>query len=305
MPLAGKVALITRAGSDPIGRGIATALAGQGVSVIVADLDERRGREVSDGLRTAGGHASFVRADLSRPQDASALLSTAERMYGGLDCLVNVLGGEQLDLSAQASAERAQANLLSALRCTVKTIEALRVRGGGSVLHIGSTSALGLGTHVSSPSRVATAAIPHLAARLAALGEVDIRVNCLAYGWLETPELRDFVGQLTPAQRLRAGIPTPLTPAQGIVELALQFLSDAALAGKVAFWAGGSEPVWLAGGRERPPFTVRASVPTTTTMGAPTLSDALPLREPLGPPEGPSPGFSRPSWAAVPRRPEP
>ncbi|MCI4342442.1 MAG: SDR family oxidoreductase [Thermoplasmata archaeon] len=301
MQLSGKVALVTRAGSDPIGRGIAAALALEGACVVVADLDERQGRATAAAISLAGGQASFIHADLGKPQDCAALLAGAERLYGGLDALVNVLAGEPLDAPAKANADRAQSNLLAALRGTVRAVETLRMRGGGSVLHIGSTTALGLGTHVSSPARVAGAAIPHLASRLAGLGQEGIRVNCLAYGWLATPELTDFVERLTTAQRLRAGVPASLTPADGVVKLGVQFVSDASLSGRVAFWAGGSEPVWLASGREYPSFRIRASVPTQTVMGPAPLSDGG--LAPLGRIE-PSPSISTSSWAFAPHRPK-
>ena len=62
--LAGKRALVTGSSSG-IGAGIARALAAEGASVIVHGRDQGRAREVADGIRTKGGTAEVVTADLA------------------------------------------------------------------------------------------------------------------------------------------------------------------------------------------------------------------------------------------------
>src|SRR5438105_445698 len=101
MKLLGRVAIVTGASSG-IGRGIALALAREGASVIVADVQEapRRGKyhEVDTvsptvaEIEAAGGRAAFVEADVSQEAEVSRMIQTAIEEFGGLDILVNNAG---------------------------------------------------------------------------------------------------------------------------------------------------------------------------------------------------------------------
>ena len=81
--LDGRVAVITGAG-DGIGRGIATVFAAEGADVVVAERNERTGREVADRI---GG--LFVRTDVAAKDDIVAAIGTATERFGRLDILVN------------------------------------------------------------------------------------------------------------------------------------------------------------------------------------------------------------------------
>ncbi|MGH7292400.1 MAG: SDR family NAD(P)-dependent oxidoreductase, partial [Myxococcota bacterium] len=96
MRLQGKVALITGAGSG-IGRETALLFAREGASVVIADLDEAAGTRVVGEVTSAGGRALFVRADVSKADDARAMIETAERSYGGLHVLMNNAGISHID----------------------------------------------------------------------------------------------------------------------------------------------------------------------------------------------------------------
>lgn len=101
--LQNKIALVTGATSN-IGRAIATALAAEGARVIVSGRDADRGAQVIAEIREAGGHADFVRADLTGDPSASAgLAADALALTGGrLDILVNNAGVYPLHSTADA-----------------------------------------------------------------------------------------------------------------------------------------------------------------------------------------------------------
>src|SRR6185369_6688493 len=91
MRLADRIAVVTGAGSG-LGRAGALELAREGARVVVSDLDVERGEETVAVIRAEGREARFVRADVSRPAEAKAIIDEAVTAYGGLDVLYNNAG---------------------------------------------------------------------------------------------------------------------------------------------------------------------------------------------------------------------
>src|SRR5579859_5769606 len=85
--LEGKCAIVTGSATG-IGKATATLFAKEGARIVVSDVDEA-GRQVVDAIKGDGGEAVFVRADVSRADDAARMVETAVRTYGRLDVLVN------------------------------------------------------------------------------------------------------------------------------------------------------------------------------------------------------------------------
>jgi len=89
--LAGKTAVVTGASSG-IGRAIAIAFAGEGASVVIADVTEQPvegGDSTLELIARAGGSASFHRTDVGRWDDVDALISGTVARHGRLDVMVN------------------------------------------------------------------------------------------------------------------------------------------------------------------------------------------------------------------------
>jgi len=98
--LEGRVALITGSGRG-IGRGIAQLMAEEGAAVIVNDFggnldgsggEQTPAQEVVDGIKAAGGRASANYGDVSKFEDARAMVQQAVDEYGRLDILCHVAG---------------------------------------------------------------------------------------------------------------------------------------------------------------------------------------------------------------------
>jgi NAD(P)-dependent dehydrogenase (short-subunit alcohol dehydrogenase family) len=78
MDMNGKVALIT-GGSNGIGEGVARHLAGQGASVVLADIDDERGAALAQEL---GGR--YIHTDVRQPEHSQAAVAFAVKEFGGL-----------------------------------------------------------------------------------------------------------------------------------------------------------------------------------------------------------------------------
>src|SRR4051794_15445721 len=94
--LAGKVAIVTGAGSEGqgvgIGRAIATVLAGEGARVCCVDLDGSRAAVTAGQIRQAGGEAFAVTADVSQAAACDHVVAETIAQFERLDILVNNVG---------------------------------------------------------------------------------------------------------------------------------------------------------------------------------------------------------------------
>src|SRR4051812_17475764 len=87
----GEVAIVTGAGRG-IGQAIAASLAGEGASVVVADLDSASARRVAGKIVAEGGRAIAIQADVAEPAKVSSLIADTLDQFGRLDVLVNNAG---------------------------------------------------------------------------------------------------------------------------------------------------------------------------------------------------------------------
>ncbi|GAB3344279.1 glucose 1-dehydrogenase [Marilutibacter aestuarii] len=186
--LKGKVALVTGA-SKGIGAGIASALAAEGASVVVNYASSQAGADaVVARIAEAGGQAVAVRGDVSRREDAEALVAAAIEHFGRLDILVNNSGVYEfaaLDEIDEAHFRRQfDVNVLGLLWTTQAAGKHLGE--GASIINIGSvvTRAVPPGSAVYTATKGAVDAITGVLSR--ELGPRGIRVNALNPGMVET-----------------------------------------------------------------------------------------------------------------------
>lgn len=86
-----KIAVVTGAGKG-IGKGIARVFALEGARVVVANRSEKSGRQTVSEIKENGGDGLFVRADISRPEDARRIAQAAMEAYGRIDILCQNAG---------------------------------------------------------------------------------------------------------------------------------------------------------------------------------------------------------------------
>jgi len=229
-----KVAIITGAGGG-MGRVAAQLFANEGAKVVVAEFGEAAGQETVEQVEAAGGHATFVKTDVSDEASAKAMVDHAIATYGRVDVLYNNAGVmPEADHSVidtdvatwdQVMAVNVRGVFLGCKYAIPKMVE----QGSGSVINIASFVAL-LGCSVPQDAYTASkGAIISLTRSLAVqFGPNGVRSNAICPGPVETPLLMDWLVKDEEAKRIRlARNPTGrFGKPEEIVNMAVYLASD-------------------------------------------------------------------------------
>src|SRR5689334_4596408 len=211
--LESKIALITGAGMG-MGREAAVLFAREGAQIVVADLNGQAAAETVDLVKRAGGEALAVVGDVAVEAEVKRMVEDGVRRFGGLHVLYNNAGvlwkdrdrsvletdGEQWD--------RVMAiNLKSVFWVTKHGIPHLKTARGGSIVMMGSVSALAGFTRAQDAYTAAKGALISLTKSLAIqFAKDNIRCNVIHPGIVDTPLQAPY---LTPEIRkeFETGIP--------------------------------------------------------------------------------------------------
>ena len=242
MELAEKVALVTGAGAG-IGRATALRLAREGAAVIIADVNEDAGSSVVREIRSEGGQAAFIFADVTSEADVSRMVAFAEAEFGRLDVLVNNAGGVTEPFFPEGEPEHwghaIDLNLRGVMLGIHFGVRAMKERGGGAIVNISSIGGIGFRSYDKPEYGAAKAGVVRLTASLATLNEqMGVRVNCICPGFVDTPASRHSRAQMTPQEREKLVPPVLLQPEQ-IAEAVVRFAKDETMAGRVMIWREG------------------------------------------------------------------
>jgi NAD(P)-dependent dehydrogenase (short-subunit alcohol dehydrogenase family) len=231
--LTNKVAVITGAGSG-MGRATAIRFAGEGASVVIADLNQDGGESAVRDCKENGGRAVFQKTDVTSESDIKNAIDRAVSEFGRLDITYNNAGvAGALGSIEHTSAEnwdRTCDVLLRAVFLGIKySIEPMRKAGGGSIISTASIAGI-LGTAGPVPYSVAKAGVIHLTKCAAVeLGKDRIRVNCICPGGINTPLLHKHIpgGESGTRQLLENAQPIPRAgTGEDIAGMALYLASD-------------------------------------------------------------------------------
>ncbi len=202
-----RVAVITGAASG-IGRAAALAFASAGARVVVADVNEAEGLGTVAAIKDRGGEGVFVRADVSREEDAERMVRAALNNYGRLDIMFNNAGIPMPPTPAEATPAELFDRIFAVnvrgvfLGCKY-AIPVMRAQGRGVIINTASTAGIrprpGMLAYSASKGAVVTLT-KALALELAPYG---IRVNAVAPVATDTPMLPVFFGTENPEEARR------------------------------------------------------------------------------------------------------
>ncbi len=213
MKMAGKVALVTGAGSG-IGRQTSLLLADEGAAVVAVDVNIDTAATTAGDIEALGGAAVAVQADVASDEACRSMVATAEATYGKLDILFNNAGISHADDSDSVATSEDVWDLTFAINAKgvflgcKYGIPALRKAGGGSIINTASFVArLGAAT----PQLAYTAskgAVVAMTRELAVIhARENIRVNALCPGPLNTELLMKYLDTDEKKQRRLVHIP--------------------------------------------------------------------------------------------------
>jgi NAD(P)-dependent dehydrogenase (short-subunit alcohol dehydrogenase family) len=247
MQVKDRAVVVTGAGGTGSGRAIALRFAHAGARVVASDVQDDGGRETVRLIEQNGGQGVFHHADVRVEEEVRSLIGFAEETFGPIAVLVNNASGpEFVPYDLDRWSDTIQTDLLGAMYATRFAIDSMRRGGGGAVINISSTSALGHGRKRAGGMPAydaAKAGILRLTTSLAWLADKErIRINCLVPDWIARPDLKAYVDSLSPEQKLKQGVPKKLTTPAEIANAVLRLATDEALAGRVLVWQSDDEP---------------------------------------------------------------
>lgn len=204
-----RVALVTGSSSG-IGRATALAFARTGAHVILASRSAAGNEAVVQQIRAEGGSATYLAADVSKPQDIDDLFHEIKTRFGRLDCAFNNAGifeysGSILDCTLETWETLQATNVRSVLLCMQREIRLMLGRGGAIV---NCSSVVGL-TGMAGPA--AYCATKHAIVgltRAAALefGTQGIRINVVCPSAVNNTTISATLRQVVPAEHMEAGV---------------------------------------------------------------------------------------------------
>jgi len=216
MDVSDKVAVVTGSSSG-VGRAVAELLARRGASVVVNYAHSAEDAEaVVASIRAAGGTAHAVRADVGRDGDCRALIRSAVETYGALHILVNNAGMTHFiphqDFEAvtdEVWEDTFRTNVQGTFNCTRAAAPHLKAAGEGAVVNVASIAGVrGVGSSI--PYAASKAAIITMTKSFARVLGPEVRVNCVAPGFIDGRWLRGGLGDRYDGAKAATAASTPL-----------------------------------------------------------------------------------------------
>ncbi len=187
-----KKTVIITGSTKGIGKATALRFAKDGFNIIVSGRNEKNGNAVVDEIKSNGGEAIFIKADVKKEEDVKHLVEKTVEKYGQLDVMVNNAGiaGTVATPLAQSTTENMQGllqtNVLGLYWGMKYAILEMQKKGKGSIINLASIAGLNGIPYTAQYCATKHAVVGLTKATAVELAPEGIRVNAVAPGAVDT-----------------------------------------------------------------------------------------------------------------------
>ena len=194
--LTGKAVIVTGAASG-IGQATSLLYATHGAKVVVSDIHEQAGKKVVDQIKSTGGEAIFIKADVSNPEECEQLVAKTVEAFGRVDIAFNNagIGGEANrigDMSIEGWNKIIAVNLSSVFYCMKYQLAQMEKQGNGAIINnssiLGSVGFANSAGYVAAKHGVIVGLTKNAALEYSSKG---IRINAIGPAFINTPLLTE------------------------------------------------------------------------------------------------------------------
>jgi len=202
MRLANKVAIIT-GGTGNLGAIQARRFASEGASIIIADIDSAKGKQIQRNIQSDYGNVIFTYLDVTKESSWIELINKTEQLFGLPTILVQNAGiyrsGKILDTEGKQWDSIMNVNAKGVFLGTKSVLPKMIAAGGGSIVNISSTAGI-LGSRISTAYNPSKAAV-RVFTKSTALqyAKNNVRANSIHPGPVES----EMLSQVYPDKNLK------------------------------------------------------------------------------------------------------
>jgi len=206
----GKVAIVT-GGASGIGLATVERMAAEGGIVVVADVQDDKGKAVAERLTGEGYKVSYKHLDVTSESGWENVVAEVVSEHGKLNILVNNAGigdNEPIEVTTKEMWDKVVAVTQTSVFLGTKAAgEALKASGNGSVVNTSSMFGI-IGGFGTAPAYHAAKGAVRLLTKSTALGwaKQGVRVNSVHPGFIQTPILgetdQQMLADITPMGRI-------------------------------------------------------------------------------------------------------
>ncbi len=200
MDVRGKAAIVTGSAVG-VGRAVALDLARSGANVVINySRSEDDAHETQRLVEAAGAKTLLVKADVSKDDQVQAMVRETVAQFGGLHVLVNNAAMTHFVPFADLDGMKEEywddiyaVNVKGVFFCSRAASKAMKDSGGGAIVNVASVAGTrAIGSSIAYAA--SKAAVINMTVALARVLGPEIRVNCVAPGFIETRWLKNGLG---------------------------------------------------------------------------------------------------------------
>ena len=185
-----KVVLVTGS-SRGIGRATALLFGKEGAKVVVNYYkSEKQAQDVVSKIKDFGSEAISVKCDVSKEDEVKKMMDQILKKFGRIDILVNNAGIVYdipfFEKSIEKWRRTIDVNLIGVYLCSKYVAKIMKKQGSGNIINISSTNGINTTSPASIDYDATKSGVISITKNLAEELAPDIRVNCIAPGWIDT-----------------------------------------------------------------------------------------------------------------------